>query len=175
MEGELDFEGLVDRHYGPLYRFALSLTRTESEAGDLVQDTFLAWARKGGQLRDTTKVKSWLFTTLHREHLQKVRRLTRFPQVEVSEVEAELPVVDSAVVERLDATTALELLREVDEQFRAALALFYLEDLSYPEIAATLGVPLGTVKSRIARGLSQLKRLVLEKAGMPNAQEAPRS
>src|ERR1041385_6508574 len=55
--GELDFQRLVDIHYGPLYRFAMSLTRTESEAGDLVQDTFLIWAAKGHQLRDLSKVK----------------------------------------------------------------------------------------------------------------------
>jgi RNA polymerase sigma-70 factor, ECF subfamily len=52
----------------------------------------------------------------------------------------------------------------VDEQFQAAVALFYLEDYSYNEIASILEIPLGTVKSRIARGLAQLKELVLRKA-----------
>jgi DNA-directed RNA polymerase specialized sigma24 family protein len=51
---ELDFENLVEFYYGPLYRFAMSLTKTESDASDLVQDTFLAWATKGHQLRDKT-------------------------------------------------------------------------------------------------------------------------
>ena len=53
---------LVDLYYGPLYRFALSLTRTETDACDLTQETFRIWATKGHQLQDRTRVKSWLFT-----------------------------------------------------------------------------------------------------------------
>jgi RNA polymerase sigma-70 factor (ECF subfamily) len=63
---ELSFENIVNAHYEPLYRFALSLARSEADAGDLVQQTFYRWAAKGDQLRDKSKVKSWLFTTLHR-------------------------------------------------------------------------------------------------------------
>jgi RNA polymerase sigma-70 factor (ECF subfamily) len=160
MAGELDFEELVARHYGALYRFAVSLARTESDAGDLVQETFLAWAAKGSQLREPAKARSWLFTTLHREHLQRQRRITRFPEIEVGDAEAELPAVEPALVESLDAEAALALLNRVEEPFRAAVALFYLEDYSHPEIAEILGVPLGTVKSRIARGLNRLKQMV---------------
>jgi RNA polymerase sigma-70 factor (ECF subfamily) len=61
----------------------------------------------------------------------------------------------------------LQLLGQVDEQFQAAVALFYLEDYSYNEIAAVLDIPLGTVKSRIARGLAQLKALVLRRTSAP--------
>ena len=161
MAGEMDFEALVSQHYGALYRFAMSLARTESDAGDLVQTTFLTFASKGSQLRDPAKAKSWLFTTLHREHLQRQRRITRFPEVEVSDAEAELPVVEPELVERLDASAVMDLLARVEEPFKAAVALFYLEDYSHAEIAEVLGVPLGTVKSRIARGLNQLKQLVL--------------
>jgi RNA polymerase sigma-70 factor (ECF subfamily) len=64
-----DFEQLVDRYYAALYRFALSLARSASEAGDLTQQTFYLWAAKGHQLRDRSKVKSWLFTTLYREYV----------------------------------------------------------------------------------------------------------
>lgn len=159
-----DFQSLVDLHYGPLYRFAMSLTRAESDACDLVQQTFLTWATKGHQLQDPSKVKSWLFTTLHRAFLESRRRLARFPHLEISEAEPELPNVDPDLVSHLDAQAVLELLGQVDEQFQAAVALFYLEDYSYNEIAAILEVPLGTVKSRIARGLSQLKELVLRTA-----------
>ena len=166
-QGAVDFQSLVDLHYGPLYRFAMSLTRTESDACDLVQQTFLTWATKGHQLHDLTKVKSWLFTTLHRAFLESRRRSTRFPHLEISEAEAELPHVEPDLVSRLDAQDLLQMLGQVDEQFQAAVALFYLEDYSYNEIAAILEVPLGTVKSRIARGLVQLKELVLRKAALP--------
>ena len=171
MAGEMDFDELVAEHYGALYRFAMSLARTESDAGDLVQETFLAWAAKGSQLRDRSKAKSWLFTTLHREHLQRQRRIARFPEVEVGEVEPELPPVEPRLVERLDASAALELLGRVEEPFRGAVALFYLEDYSHPEIAEILGAPLGTVKSRIARGLNQLKQLLLAEGKAGPAKE----
>ena len=158
---ELDFENLVEFYYGPLFRFAMSLAKTESDAADLVQDTFLAWAAKGHQLKDTSKVKAWLFTTLHRRFLESHRRTTRFPQVEVEAVADDLPTVESGLVDLVDAATVVQMLGQVDSQFQAAVALFYLEDYSYNEIASILDVPLGTVKSRIARGLAQLKTLVL--------------
>jgi RNA polymerase sigma-70 factor (ECF subfamily) len=161
-QGAPDFQALVDAHYGPLYRFAMSLTRTEADASDLVQDTFLTWAAKGHQLKDVTKVKSWLFTTLHRRFLEVQRRSTRFPELELGEVEGDLPNIEPALADELDAHALVELLGRVDPQFQAAVALFYLEDYSYNEIAAILEVPLGTVKSRIARGLTQLRALVAE-------------
>ncbi len=139
----------------------MSLTRTENEACDLVQQTFLIWASKGHQLQEASKAKSWLFTTLHRCFLESRRRITRFPHHEISEVEGELPNVEADLVNQLDAAEVVKLLERVDPQFQAAVALFYLEDYSYNDIATILNVPLGTVKSRIARGLVQLKALVL--------------
>jgi RNA polymerase sigma-70 factor (ECF subfamily) len=156
----LDLENLAQLYYEPLYRFAMSLAHTEHTAADLVQDTFLTLASKGHQLLDRTKVKSWLFTTLHRRFLEGKRRSTRFPHFELASVESELPDCEPEVVNALDAPTVVALLAQVDPQYRAAVALFYLEDYSYQEIASILEVPLGTVKSRIARGLAQLKHLL---------------
>lgn len=156
----VNFETLVARHYGPLYQFAFSLTRDESDACDLTQQTFCIWAAKGHQLRDVTKVKTWLFTTLHREFLGSRRRQTRFPHVELEHAAAELPVVPPASVNRLDAAQVLETLARLDEIYQAPVALFYLQDYSYLEISEILGVPLGTVKSRLARGLERLHQLL---------------
>ncbi len=161
-EGKLDLQNLVEVYYEPLYRFAMSLTHTEHNAADLVQDTFLTFAAKGHQLLDRSKVKSWLFTTLHRRFLATQRRSTRFPHFELTSVEAELPNFEPELANQLDGSAVVELLAQVDSQYRPALALFYLEDYAYQEIAAILEVPLGTVKSRIARGLRQLKALVMK-------------
>jgi len=169
VQDRLDFQTLVDQFYGPLYRFAMSLTRAEADAADLVQETFLIWASKGHQLQDLSKVKAWLFTTLHRSFLHSQRRLARFPQMEITEAEADLPHVEPELLDRLDAQAVLALLAQVDPQYQAAIALFYLEDYSYNEIAVILEVPLGTVKSRIARGLAQLKKLVQQTAGSRTA------
>ncbi len=172
--GQLDFQSLVDLHYGQLYRFAMSLTRTENEACDLVQQTFLIWAGKGHQLQDPSKAKSWLFTTLHRCFLESRRRAGRFPHQEISEVESELPNVEPDLVNRLDAREVVKLLERVDPQFQAAVSLFYLEDYSYNDIAAILDIPLGTVKSRIARGLAQLKNIVMRQASPNDSLEGTR-
>jgi RNA polymerase sigma factor (sigma-70 family) len=161
---ELQFDQVVTEHYAMLYRFALSLTRHEAESLDLTQQTFYLWATKGGQLRDTAKLKSWLCTTLYREFLGDRRHAQRFPQVDISLVEDELPAVESEVVAQMDAALVMAALLEVDEIQRAPLTLFYIEDRSYLEIAEILGVPIGTVMSRLARGKQQLRRILSARA-----------
>src|SRR5215831_13964540 len=158
----LNFESLVERFYRPLFQFALSLTQSESDACDLTQQTFYVWATKGHQLRDATKVKSWLFTTLHREFLESRRRHTRFPHYELEQVETELPSISPARINQLDSSQVIQALGQVDQIYQAPVALFYLEDCSYKEIAAILDVPMGTVKSRIARGIGQLHKLLAD-------------
>jgi RNA polymerase sigma-70 factor (ECF subfamily) len=155
---DLDFESLVARYYGSLYQFAFSLTQTEADACDLTQETFYIWATKGHQLRDKSKVKSWLFTTLHREFLESRRKQTRFPHYELSQMDGELPPVSPVRVNQLDSGQVLQALAQVDEVYQAPVALFYLEECSYKEIAEILEVPMGTVKSRIARGIGQLQK-----------------
>ena len=160
----MDFDSLVGRYYEPLYQFAFSLTRDEADACDLVQEAFCIWANKGHQLRDMSKVKSWLFTTLHREFLEMQRRKTRFPHYELDEVAHELPNIEPELVNRLDSSAVLSLLAQVDPIFQAPVALFYLEDYPYKEIAEILTIPMGTVKSRIARGIAQLQAILAKSA-----------
>jgi RNA polymerase sigma-70 factor (ECF subfamily) len=156
----LDFEQVVNVHHAPLYRFALSLTGDEAAAGDLVQQTFFLWATRGHQLRDESKLRPWLLTTLHREFLGERRHEIRFPHFEVSDVADELPPINPELINQLDGHAVMEALQQVDESYRAALALFYLEDLSYLEIAQALDVPTGTVMSRLSRGKAQLRELL---------------
>ncbi len=169
----LDFESLVSRFYRSLYLFAYSLSQTEAEACDLTQQTFYIWAVKGHQLKDASKVKSWLFTTLHREFLDSRRRHVRFPHFELSQVDGELPTVSPARVNQLDSAQVLQALAEVDEVYRAPVALFYLQECSYKEIAEVLDVPMGTVKSRIARGVAQLHKTLTTSVLRNPAQKEP--
>ena len=156
-----DFEQIVSQHYDPLYRFALSLTHTEADACDLTQQTFYIWATKGHQLRDLSKVKSWLFTILRREFLHIRNRAVQFPHFELTDGNEDLPTVLPETANRLDAARVFELLGQIQEPYRAALNLFYREDYSYQQIADILDVPLGTVRSRISRGLAQLQESIL--------------
>lgn len=162
MDQGLDFESVVARFYAPLYQFAFSLTRAEADACDLTQQTFYIWGTKGHQLREPAKVKTWLFTTMHRQFLESRRRLMRFPHEELEAVEHALPVIAPQAVRQFDGALVLETLGRVDEVYQSPVALFYLEDCSYKEIAEILDVPLGTVKSRISRGIGQLQRLLAE-------------
>jgi RNA polymerase sigma-70 factor, ECF subfamily len=160
MDERPDFEDLVANYYQTLYRFAFSLAGDEANACDLVQQTFYIWAAKGHQLRESSKVKTWLFTTLHREFLDSRRRQTRFQHVELDSAGDELPPAPPLSASRLDTAHVLETLARMDETYRAPVALFYLQDCSYNDIAQILQVPLGTVKSRLSRGLAQLQQLL---------------
>lgn len=157
---ELTFETIVSTYYEPLYRFAFSLSRQESSACDLTQETFYRWATKGHQLRDKTKIKSWLFTTLYRQFIGQQRRETRFPHVEVEASSHELPHVAPTMDRKVDGAALIDLLSKVTEIYRAPLVLLYLEDHSYQEIATVLDIPIGTVMSRLSRGKEQLRMLL---------------
>ncbi|MDP3072981.1 MAG: RNA polymerase sigma factor [Opitutaceae bacterium] len=159
------FADLVEAHYAGLYRFALSLARNPADASDLTQQTFFVWATKGESLRDTTKAKTWLFTTLYREFLRIRRRGGRISAIEDLPPEAkDVPDVEVDFVAKLDAQLVLAALQEIDPVFREPLALFYLQDLAYHEIAEILDVPIGTVMSRLSRGKNHLRARLAEKA-----------
>ena len=162
-----DFEQIVEAHYAPLYRFALSLARNEPGAADLTQQTFYLWASKGHQLRDAGKVKSWLFTTLYREFLGQHRRESRYPQADLEGETAELPAEGGSIADAIDGATAVAALEKIDEVYRAPLTLFYLEEFSYREIAEVLGVPAGTVMSRLSRGKALLRKLLIQECDGP--------
>ena len=158
MVADLEFDHVVNDHYVMLYRFALSLTRKEPDALDLTQETFAIWATKGKQLRDATKLKTWLCTTLYREFLAGRRRAKKFPHYEIGIVENDLPTVPPRGVTKVDGSAAMDALMSLDEKHRAPLLLFYVEDRSYQEIAEILDLPIGTVMSRLARGKEALRQ-----------------
>lgn len=158
------FTQLVDAHYAALYRFALSLARNSADACDLTQQTFYVWATKGHALRDGSKVKTWLFTTLYREFLRGRRRGARTTALaDLPPGEEDPPAAEVNLAAGMDAQAVVEALQEVDEAFRVPLTLFYLEDLQYQEIADMLEVPIGTVMSRLSRGKVQLRAAMAKK------------
>lgn len=160
------FTELVDAYYAPLYRFALSLTRNTSDAGDLTQQTFFIWAKQGHALRETAKAKTWLFTTLYREFLRGRKRAFRMTALEdLGAAESDPPAEEIDVLKGLDATLVVEALQEVEEVYRAPLTLFYLQELPYKEIAYVLDTPIGTVMSRLSRGKAHLRAILSRKEG----------
>lgn len=154
----IETAALVEQFYAPLYRFALSLSRNEPDAGDLTQQTFYVWETKGHQLRDSSKVKTWLFTTLYREYLAKRRHDARFVETDDDSVFVEPAHVAPSIVNALDAVTVQDALHHLEERYRAPVTLFYMQQHSYREIAEILAIPIGTVMSRISRGKAELRK-----------------
>ena len=151
-------ETLVKDHYRKVYRFALSLAHNEAEAPDLTQQTYFALATKEGQLRDSTKAKSWLFTTLNREFLKLRRHTNRYTDFDSDSLaDAGMLTIDANACRRSDAALVMNALKRVREIFRVPVALYYIDDLNYRKIAEILDIPIGAVMSRLFRGKEELR------------------
>ena len=154
-----------------VYRFALSLTRDESEADDIVQDTFLRAFRSWHTYLPGSDCRRWLFTICRNVFLRS-RERTR-PTVELDSSEVESLATDSIyaasakdssddVYARLDLAPAIDgALAKVPEPFRSTLIIVDVEDQSYESAAETLGVPIGTVRSRLFRGRRLMQEQLL--------------
>lgn len=162
-----------------VYRFALRLSRgREAEAEDLVQSTFLRAYRSWESYTPGTRVLSWLFTIARNQFLRQEERRGRRPEVNASEVEADVESlaatavfseVSSADPEKafFDSFVDEEVLRTVDalpDPYREVVVLSDLEGLSYPELVEVLAVPVGTVKSRLFRGRRLLQQALYDYA-----------
>ncbi len=148
----------VEAYYQPAYRFAFSLSGNHADACDITQQAFYLAHLRSGQLRNTGKRKQWLFTILHREFLRTVRRAAAHPQTTLELAEPALPLITVDHAAALDGKTVVGVLQTLEEHFRLPLVLFYLDQLSYKEIAAVLEIPIGTVMSRLARGKELLRQ-----------------
>jgi RNA polymerase sigma-70 factor (ECF subfamily) len=156
-----------------LYGTALRLTRRPADADDLVQDTYLKAFRAADQFERGTNLKAWLFTILHNTFLNLRRHDVRSPvdvDSETVERAADVMAQDHTPEQLLTrATLDADLQAALDalpEAFRQAVWLRDVEEFSYAEIARIVGVPIGTVMSRISRGRRLLyDRLAGTKAG----------
>jgi RNA polymerase sigma-70 factor (ECF subfamily) len=155
-------------HLNSLYGLALKLTRNRAAAEDLVQDTYLKAVRFWPKFRAGTNLKAWLSTILHNTFRNDRRGASRRPEEADSELVDAMPLeapgddpeqrlLRSAV--SADVQTALDGLPDA---YREAVWLRDVEDFSYQEIADILGVPVGTVMSRIARGRKALYTRLVE-------------
>ncbi len=145
-------------HARSLYGTALRLTRNPQDAEDLVQETLLRAYRGFAGYRPGTNARAWLFTILHRVRTDMLRKRGRSPQT--TELADEGPAVMPDTEAKLAAGNedVQRALAEVPEVFRSALILRDIEEFSYDEIAHILGIPVGTVMSRIHRGRAFLRR-----------------
>ena len=144
-----------------LRRYARALVGDRATADDLVQDTLeRAWA-KLHLYRRGTDLRAWLFTVMHNVHVNRVRaaRLTDALDDEMPELAQRPPQGDALLVRDLDRGIA-----RLPAEQRAVLLLVTLEEMSYDEVARTLGIPIGTVMSRLSRAREKLRAMMLGQA-----------
>lgn len=140
-----------------LRRYARALAGDRASADDLVQDTLeRAWT-KLHLYRRGTDLRAWLFTVMHNVHVNRVRsaRATDPLEEEMPELAQRASQGDSLVVRDLDRA----IIRLPEEQ-RAVLLLVTLEDMSYEDVARTLGIPIGTVMSRLSRAREKMRAMM---------------
>jgi RNA polymerase sigma-70 factor (ECF subfamily) len=167
---DMSIETLVGKFHAPLYRYAFRLTKKQSDAEDLVQQTFLVAIEKLDQLRDSTKISSWLFAVTRNLFLKSCRKSRPTP-VAVLELDVDqIPAAEER--DEIDSESIQLALNQLSDEYRVILALFYFEDASYKDIAEALDIPIGTVMSRLSRAKGQLRRLLLDRDADSNSELA---
>ena len=145
----------------PLYRYVLSMVRESYLAEDILQEVFLRVYRKLRWLREPELFRSWAYRIASREAFRHLRR-ERVWAEQVRD-EAALEVIPAARAHEEEFAPELvaqlpTLVAQVSPASRAVVVLYYLHEMSLEEVAEVLGIPLGTVKSRLSYGLESLRR-----------------
>lgn len=156
-----EFSRLVEEQIPRLRRYARALLRTNpSAADDLVQETLTRAVAKQHLWEPGTNLRAWLFTLMHNQHVNDVRRSVR------EGTSVDIDDMQNTMASPSDAS-ASALLRDLDRgltalpiEQRQAILLVGLEGMSYEEAAAILVVPIGTVRSRLSRGRDALRKLM---------------
>ena len=169
-----DFEAQALPLLDPLYNFARWLSGDADEARDLVQETF-AKALKGlASFREGTNFRAWMFTILRNTFLTSrtglERRNTSQPDEEGFEdsmITAENP--ELTLIRRADTELVQQAIARLPATFREVLLLADIEEMRYQEVADILGIPIGTVMSRLSRARRQIRQQIVEALGVKHA------
>jgi len=173
-----EFEAEALRHLDALYRTALRMTRSEADAEDLVQETYIRAFRFRDQFTLGTNMKAWLFRILTNTFINTYRRKTAQPEVTDLEGIDEFslyrrmaddraastsPDPEAELLNSVVDTEVTDALEELPEKFRTTV-LLDVEGFSYKEIAEMLAIPIGTVMSRLHRGRKFLQKRLYDLA-----------
>lgn len=157
------FDELVERWHPPLWKYVRRVTGDDDAAQDAVQDVWLRVLRGINRLRDGSKLRAWLFGIAHHVVMDRLR--SQYASLAVDGIDLTNVAVDeSSPGLEDDIATLHHELTQLPVTEREVLTLFYLRELSLVEVAEVLGVPVGTVKSRLFRA-RQLLRNELESKG----------
>ncbi len=162
---------LVVDHHAEVYRYAFRLSGSVVDAEDLTQQTFLAAQLHLAQLRSAEKARSWLFTILRNCYLKSRRRLGPLPAANLELDVNEIPA--NAVVDSIDREQLQTAINGLPDDYKLVVLMFYFEDCSYRDIAVRLGIPLGTVMSRLSRAKGELRGRLFAGEGKGADRHAP--
>jgi RNA polymerase sigma-70 factor (ECF subfamily) len=156
------FAGLVERYGGRVYNIALRITNDPDAAADCAQETFIRAYRALHQYDPTLPLGPWLYRIATNASLNHVQRWHAHESPVGDEglpekVEPDEAGPESSALRREELDEVLAAMRELPPHYRAALALRHLQQLSYQEVADSLGIPLGTVKTHLHRARAALK------------------
>lgn len=157
MAENADMAEQVRDHIEGLRRYALVLTRNVSDAEDLVQECLARAIAAADSWDRAADLRKWLFRILHNTHVSEIRRqkVRRDAQIDAPE-----PPKDAPQEKRLELQQVLEALDQLPEAQKQPILLVALEGMSYADAAETLGIPVGTLYSRLGRGREALRRMV---------------
>ena len=174
-----DLAHLLEDEIPRLRRYARALTRDASRADDLVQSCLVRAIAKQHLWQEGTDLRAWLFTILHNHNVNDVRRSAREgTAIPVEEVAGALPVA-ATVFDSLQLRDLNRAIGRLPDEQRQVILLVGLEGMRYEEVATILGIPIGTVRSRLSRGRDMLRVLMGMKdeagdIGRDRAVSAPR-
>jgi RNA polymerase sigma-70 factor (ECF subfamily) len=163
-QGDADaFAEIYDRHASAALALADRILRSRTEAQDLLQDVFLeAWEHVREYDASRAGVRTWLFVRMRSRALDRLGRATR-RDAGARSVSARAADATQVPAER--GLAVRQALAALDVDVRAALEASYFEGMTANEIAERVGIPVGTVKSRLARGLATLERVLDDVGG----------
>ena len=157
---ESDFGRLVEAEIPRLRRYARALTRDATRADDLVQSCLMRAVAKQHLWQPGTDLRAWLFTILHNQHVNDIRRAAREENnVPIDEI-APVASVQANAIDVLELRDLESALGKLPAEQRQVILLVGLEGMAYEDVASVLGVPVGTVRSRLSRGRDNLRRLM---------------
>lgn len=154
---------VLNKHRARLYRVAYSWTHNAAIADDVVQETLTKAIQKAGQLRNQDAGEAWLFTILrncYRDYFRRHRELEDIDQIELSHDET--PELENSRQQTVN--NVRRAVAALAEGQRQVISLVDLEGFSYAEVAEILGIPVGTVMSRLCRARRALKKALLDTA-----------
>lgn len=154
-----DMAGLIEPIIPALRRYARGLLRDRAAADDLVQDCLERAVGQWRRRRDGGDPRTWLFAILHNLAMTRFRRAARHaPHIAIDDADERMVALPAPQEDGLRYRELLQALSRLPDEQRAALLLVTTEDLSYAQAAAVLGVPIGTVMSRLSRARERLLR-----------------